>query len=121
MPRCSTSGVSVRWRSLPTTARSPWHRRSMHASRRCSARDAGHAPAKAVQEFRQNVMAITAVIPVQRDTAVVTASQFKSRENIMTRDTELQELAAEEIERVAGGLSVQEGLKLVGEILSNIS
>jgi hypothetical protein len=40
---------------------------------------------------------------------------------IMTHDAELQELTAEEIERVAGGDVVQAGLKLMGEILSNVS
>jgi hypothetical protein len=40
---------------------------------------------------------------------------------IMTRDTELKELTAEEIEHVAGGDLVQASLKLMGEILSNVS
>lgn len=39
----------------------------------------------------------------------------------MTRDTELKELTAEEIEHVAGGDLVQASLKLMGEILSNVS
>jgi hypothetical protein len=39
----------------------------------------------------------------------------------MTRNTELQELTADEIERVAGGMSLEEGVKLMGEILSNVS
>ena len=40
----------------------------------------------------------------------------------MTRDADLQELTAEEIEQVAGGESVVvASLKLMGEILSNIS
>lgn len=39
----------------------------------------------------------------------------------MSRDTELQELTGEEIERVAGGATLEEGLKLMGEILSNVS
>jgi hypothetical protein len=40
---------------------------------------------------------------------------------IMTQNTELQELTAEQIEHVAGGDVVQASLKLMGEILSNIS
>jgi hypothetical protein len=40
----------------------------------------------------------------------------------MKRDTNLQELTAEEIDRVAGGENiVAAGLKLMGEILSNVS
>jgi hypothetical protein len=40
---------------------------------------------------------------------------------IMTHDSELQELTAEEIEHVAGGDVAQTSLKLMGEILSNVS
>lgn len=42
----------------------------------------------------------------------------------MTHDTELQALTADEIERVAGGKSLDEmmkSLKLMSEILSNVS
>jgi hypothetical protein len=40
----------------------------------------------------------------------------------MTRDTELQELTTEEIEHIAGGQAdAPVALKLLGEILSNIS
>jgi hypothetical protein len=37
------------------------------------------------------------------------------------REAAVQQLTAEEIERVAGGLNLSEGLKLMGEILSNVS
>jgi hypothetical protein len=42
-------------------------------------------------------------------------------EMIMTHDTDLQELTVEEIDHVAGGDVVQASLKLMGEILSNVS
>jgi hypothetical protein len=44
-------------------------------------------------------------------------------ENIMTRDcdSEVQELTSEEFELVAGGSLTESALKLMGEILSNVS
>jgi hypothetical protein len=44
-------------------------------------------------------------------------------ENIMTRNrnTEVQELSTEQLELVAGGSPIESALKLMGEILSNVS
>lgn len=40
----------------------------------------------------------------------------------MIRDTDLQELTAEEVDQVAGGENIiAAGMKLMGEILSNVS